>query len=326
MHHPLGSFLPLFVDSARNTFTKHYSIPIQSTRILNNASHPDPNARICGIVGITAPHLSGTLSIQFPESVLIEVSPESQDRETQARAITQLLSETAKACLNSLGHEINLALPTFLTGKAFDSLGNPRPNNLLVTEFELQSGTITVLFELNTKSPDPAPPSSTQGAYKNRTSDALLEFVKAVRKTMQVQFGAQINIGTPFKKSHSHTFDFDVGSLIGITEQHFSGFFGMYYEGKTFLNLMNVMLGTSFTELSDEIQDGASEVTNICFGVAKQVLNQQGHQIRMALPYLIRGSEIRSSPPPSERHITIVVPLSTEHGKFWVEFGYLELM
>jgi CheY-specific phosphatase CheX len=325
MNHPLGSFLPHFVDSTRNALRNRNAAPILDARILKSTSHPDPNARICGIVGITAPHLSGTLSIQFPNSVLEEISAGGQDRESLAREITQLISENAKTSLNSLGHEITLALPTFLTGKTFESLGNPRPNNLMVTEFIFSTGPITALFELSHKTPDITPPEG-MPTHQNRTSDALLEFVKAVRKTMNVQFGTRMDMGAPFKKSTAQSFAFDVGSLIGITEQHFSGFFGMYYEGKTFLNLMNVMLGTSFTELSNEIEDGASEVTNICFGVAKQVLNQQGHQIRMALPYLIRGSEIESSPPPSDRHITIVVPLTTEHGKFWVEFGYLELM
>jgi CheY-specific phosphatase CheX len=325
MDHPLGSFLPLFLDSSRIALSTRYSHPIRDVRGVHGASARDPNARICGITGITAPHLSGTLSIQFPESVLKAMASRSDDLEAQAREMTQLFSEHAKASLNALGHETSLALPTFLSGKNFESLGSPSPNNLLVTEFEFESGTITVLFELGSKTPDLTPPEITSSSQKNRTSDALLEFVKAVRKTMNVQFGTRIEVGAPFKKSTSQTFSFDVGSLIGITEQHFSGFFGMYYEASTFLNLMNMMLGTTFTELSDEIEDGASEVTNICFGVAKQVLNQQGHQIRMALPYLIRGSEIRSSPPPSDRHITIVVPLTTEHGKFWVEFGYLEL-
>jgi CheY-specific phosphatase CheX len=87
---------------------------------------------------------------------------------------------------------------------------------------------------------------------------------------------------------------------------------------------MNELLGGSFTELDAEVQDGASEITNICFGVAKQVLNTHGHAIEMALPSLILGREIQSSSK-GQGQSTIVVPLRVPgSGQFWIEFSYGE--
>jgi len=334
MKHKLEDFIAPFVTATETTLRELCQVKVTETRILTPSTLPKNPATVAGVIGITSPTLQGSMSVHFPKPVFLDLMNrmlgESMTEieaglEDGAAEITNIIFGNAKTKLNDLGFKIQMALPTLIHGKKIESLGTHHPQNFLGVEFTLDSGPLWILFELNSPSTtEVKPPEVTGMKEKNWSADMLLQFVKAVRKTMEVQFASKIEVGQPFKKTESTHFSFDVGSIIGVTDEHFSGFFGMYYQQGTFINLMNVLLGTDFTELSDEIQDGASEITNICFGVAKQILNQQGHQIRMALPYLIRGSEIRSTPS-NDRKNTITVPLSTEHGKFWIEFGYKEI-
>jgi len=332
MKRKLDQFLTAFISATESTLNELCKIEITQHRLLTPTSLPTGKSSVAGVIGITSPSLQGSMSVQFPKGVFLllmnrmlgenmeELTPGLEDG---AAEITNIIFGNAKVKLNEMGFDIQMALPNLLTGKKLESLGTHRPESFLGVEFFIGTDSFWIIFELNSKNQELLPPRSEIMKSKNWSAEALLEFVKAVRKTMEVQFNTKIEIGQPFKKSETQSFTFDVGSVIGVTDQDFTGFFGMYYQSGTFLGLMNLMLGTTFEELNDEIQDGASEITNICFGVAKQVLNQQGHQIQMALPYLIRGSEISSSSR-SQGRSTIAVPLNNEFGTFWVEFGYQE--
>jgi|GEM_PF-2362644 len=344
MNRKLEDFLTPFVTATESTLLDLCKTKVKNTRILTSSTIPKEPASFAAVIGITSPTLQGFMSVHFPEAVFLtlmnrmlgesmtQIEPGLEDG---AAEITNIIFGNAKTKLNELDFKIEMALPTLIRGKRIDSVGNHHSKGLMGAEFTLDSGSMWIIFEMgNRTATEVKPPETSAMSEKRWSPEMLLEFVKAVRKTMEVQFGTKIEVGQPFKKSRENRFSFDVGSIIGVIDigatdasvknEHFSGFFGMYYEGKTFLNLMNLLLGGDFTELSDEIQDGASEITNICFGVAKQVLNEQGHQIRMALPTLIRGSGIQSSSGPNDQ-TTIAIPLHTDHGKFWIEFGYKEI-
>ncbi|NDF13723.1 hypothetical protein EB061_00140 [bacterium] len=278
---------------------------------------------VAGVIGLNSSEIKGSLSLQFPKETLLQLVASGTRKgsiEGYVEELTSLVLQHARASFSALGHPVHCALPNILSGKSLEALGNQKAKNWKGLELRLKEGVFRVFLETDPQTSEPQAPGKTYRSPKNWSAEALLEFVKAVRKTLEVQFSTRIEIGAPFKKTDD-AFTFDVGSMIGVTDGDFSGYFGMYYQKPTFLSLMGTLLGTEFTELSEDIQDGASEITNICFGVAKQVLNEQGHSIQMALPYLIRGSGITSAGSSSER-TAIAVPLSTPSGKFWIEFGY----
>jgi CheY-specific phosphatase CheX len=327
----LSQFLKPFEDSTRKTIQDLCSVKVNAVRPLPQGTWPKLETAVAGLIGITSPQIQGSMSIQFSREVFLaifnrmlgesftEISPELEDG---AAELSNIIFGGAKVSLNEAGFGIQMALPTVLRGKNIHNAGATGNQTVQTMEFETECGSFFVVFQLNEKKADPSPPSTNASALKpSWSADVLLEFVRAVRKTLEVQFSADVQVGTPFLRSDANSFSFDVGSLIGITDHQFEGFFGMYYEKKTFLSLINHLLGTEYHDLNDEVQDGASEITNICFGVAKQVLNQQGHMIQMALPNLIRGDSIQSSSRSQKRN-QIAVPLQTKHGKFWVEFGF----
>jgi CheY-specific phosphatase CheX len=321
-----------FQEGTEKTLMDLCKTQILSVKVLERGKLPPNVTSVAGLIGITSPTLQGSVSIQFSTKVFLgiinlmlgtnytELTPDIEDG---AAEFTNIIFGYAKNELNKKGMGIQMALPSLLSGKTIHSAGSAGSQSIQTVAYLTDFGAFYQVFNINQKNEDVLPPSTKTEFHKNFGAEVLLEFVKAGRVTMETQFGTLIEIGTPFLKSTSGQFTFEVGSIIGVTDQNFSGFFGMYYEKATFLALINKMLGENYTEVDAEVQDGASEITNVCFGVAKQVLNQKGHAIRMALPSLIRGDQLQSSACGKEKN-TITVPIKTEAGKFWIEFGFKE--
>ncbi len=323
-----------FQEGTQKTILDLCKTTIHSVKLLERGKTPPGISTVAGLIGITSPTLQGSVSMQFSKKVFLGIinrmletdfTEMSSDIEDGAAEFTNIIFGGAKAELNKKGMGLQVALPSLLSGVNIQKAGSSGGQTVQTLAYLTEFGPFYQVFHINQKNEDVQPPSVTKVFNKNWGAEVLLEFVKAGRKTLETQFGTQIEIGAPFLKSPKNFFTFDVGSIIGVTDQNFSGFFGMYYEKATFLSLINKMLGENYTEVDDEVQDGASEITNVCFGVAKQVLNQQGHAIRMALPSLIRGESIQSNSCGKEKN-TITVPIKTDAGRFWIEFGFKELI
>ena len=74
-----------------------------------------------------------------------------------------------------------------------------------------------------------------------------------------------------------------------------------------------------FTEIDDELQDGAGELLNIIFGQAKAALNERGYGLDLAIPSVIRGNDLKVT------HMTnspaIIIPFTSEVGPLYIEVG-----
>jgi CheY-specific phosphatase CheX len=323
-------FLSAFIQATELTLQDLCKIPIRGHRRLKPGELLGKDISVAGLIGITSHTIQGSMSIQFPRSTFLDVmngmlgeemTELAPGMEDGAAELTNIIFGNAKVSLNENGFGIQMAIPTLLTGTSIQSVASGEAEGV---EFKTDGESFYVVFDLKKKTTDVAPPPASTPKKAEWSADMLLEFVRAVRKTLEVQFNTQIEIGNPFKKTAEKNFLFDVGSVIGVNESGFSGYFGLFYESSSFLALMNNMLGTELKELDAEVQDGASEITNICFGVAKQVLNSNGHAITMALPNLILGRDIRSSMAETKGRNTIVVPLKIPSGRFWIEFSYGE--
>jgi chemotaxis protein CheX len=322
MSHSPVDLLSVFQQAIASTLKEMTDLEILEIASWDPKAALASSIEVAGIIGLNLPGTKGALSLQFSKEILSRMASRigTQNANQFAEDLTCAVLRSAEAQFQSLGQSVQCSLPNLLSGDSLEALGNRQSKNWVGAEISVKEGRFWVLLETDPQESEAPVPGREYGSPKNWTAEALLEFVRAVRKTLEVQFSTRIEIGAPFKKTED-AFTFDVGSMIGVTDGNFSGYFGMYYQKSTFLGLMNILLGADFTELSEDIQDGASEITNICFGVAKQVLNDQGHSIQMALPYLIRGTGITSAGSSAQR-TAIAVPLSTPYGSFWIEFGY----
>lgn len=111
----------------------------------------------------------------------------------------------------------------------------------------------------------------------------------------------------------------DIAGIIGITSQKFTGSIAICFPEKVFLNLMSKMLGEEFTEITNDLEDGAGELLNMIFGHAKKILNENGHSIEKALPTVVRAANLNLNHAGSQD--SIILPFMVGELSFFMEIG-----
>jgi chemotaxis protein CheX len=142
-------------------------------------------------------------------------------------------------------------------------------------------------------------------------------FLVATIGVLKIQANVIAKPGQPFKCGPKDRYFGDVSGVIGLVSEAFVGAVVLSFPEKTFLAIMSSMLGEPLQQLSQEIVDGAGELTNIIFGQAKLVLNEQGYGIKTAIPTVVTGSnhtiQTQASGP------RVALPFESTAGPFTVE-------
>ncbi len=167
-----------------------------------------------------------------------------------------------------------------------------------------------------------------QPAAKNDLHSQLNSLMKevgsalaaATQETFSKQAGVEVNAGKPYVKKAETKFDTAHCAAIGILGKGCTGAVALCFGEQYFLKLMSKMLREEFTEMNEDVEDGASELLNIIFGIARQRLNQSNSfKIAMAIPTIIKGNgmNIDFITP----HPALVLPFSSSLGAFHIQMG-----
>ena len=144
-------------------------------------------------------------------------------------------------------------------------------------------------------------------------------FIEGAIETLKVQCSFSVVAGKPFLKGKGPSIKVDLAAIIGLASPAFKGSVAICFPKPVFLRVMEKMLDEKFTEITKDLEDGASELLNIIFGQAKKALNDKGYAIEKAIPTIVRGEGIEVkhlTPSP-----TLVLPFSTEVGAFHIEIS-----
>jgi len=142
-------------------------------------------------------------------------------------------------------------------------------------------------------------------------------FLNATLNVLKIQASIEARAGKIYLKKPDEKLLGDVSGVIGIVSDSFSGAVVISFPEQTFLKVMGGMLGEEYTEMSQDILDGAGEITNMIFGQAKLSLNEKGYGIKTALPSVVSGKD--HSLNSKAQGPTIVVPFQSQAGVFFVE-------
>lgn len=142
-------------------------------------------------------------------------------------------------------------------------------------------------------------------------------FLNATIHVLKVQAQVNAEAGQIFIKKAGETSNSDISGIIGIVSDNFDGSVVISFPEQTFLKVISNMLGETYTKIDKDIVDGAGELTNMIFGQAKIVLNEKGYGIKTAIPSVVTGKDHSLSA--FTKGPVVVVPFTTEFGKFFVE-------
>jgi chemotaxis protein CheX len=105
--------------------------------------------------------------------------------------------------------------------------------------------------------------------------------------------------------------------LITIISDAFTGSISLCFDKRTFLNICENMLGDTYSEIDEEVEDAAAELLNIIFGKAKTDLNDKsGYNLKKAIPTIIKGPGIRVK---QTTQPAIILPFESDAGTFTLE-------
>jgi chemotaxis protein CheX len=114
----------------------------------------------------------------------------------------------------------------------------------------------------------------------------------------------------------------DVSGLIGMVSDKAKGSLSITFDGSLAIQTMKGMVGEGPDEINDEITDLIGEITNMVTGGAKRMLSEKGIEFDMATPVVVTGKN--HSIHHKAKGPVVIIPLSSSHGKAYIEFSFDE--
>jgi chemotaxis protein CheX len=124
--------------------------------------------------------------------------------------------------------------------------------------------------------------------------------------------------GKPYVKK-DETATGDVSAIIGFTGEK-NGSISVSFSKKCAIAMVKSMLGDDIEDIVQDTKDAVGEITNMISGQARAGLSEMGMTFQGSTPTVIMGDKhtiahVSKSP-------IMVIPFSTEHGDFAVEFSF----
>lgn len=142
-------------------------------------------------------------------------------------------------------------------------------------------------------------------------------FLQATVNVLETQASTKATAGKVYRREMNGRYLGDISGVIGLISDAFSGSVVISFPANTFLTIMSRMIGEPCPVINKEIEDGAGEIVNIIFGMAKVGLNEHGFGIKTALPSVISGAEhsvLQMTMGPR-----MVIPFESDAGPFSIE-------
>ena len=147
-------------------------------------------------------------------------------------------------------------------------------------------------------------------------------FVDATKLVMDAQARIRVASRPAYLKEPGERLPTEIAGVISMTSTELTGSFALCFSRATFARIHESM-SPGRREIPDaEIEDAAGEWSNVIFGRAKTVLNDQmGYSLEKALPSVLVGDGLVVRHPSRHlsRHPAIVLPFDSLAGPFHVE-------
>ncbi|MCB0420071.1 MAG: chemotaxis protein CheX [Bdellovibrionales bacterium] len=117
-------------------------------------------------------------------------------------------------------------------------------------------------------------------------------FLRSVKDVFEIQAGVSLKDFSP-RETKLETFnEYAIGSVLPLRLGEWVGSIAICFSKDAYLEVYSKLLGETYTEINEEIQDGACELLNMIFGGAKTKLNEMGYKFEMARPFLVSSEQV----------------------------------
>lgn len=141
-------------------------------------------------------------------------------------------------------------------------------------------------------------------------------FIKATQDILSMMAGMEVTVGPPYVKKNDAATG-NISAIVGVTGD-MRGSIAVSFSNGSAQALAKGMLGDAIEDLEQDTQDAVGEVVNMISGQARAGLVEIGITVQGSTPTIITGDS-HSIHHVSESPV-VVIPFSTLHGEFTVEF------
>lgn len=142
------------IESAKEIFSSMLMMEISPMEKNEKETHPLVDS-ISGVIGLAGTH-KGVLAIHLPHNVAIAITSSflgmdvegiNSDVEDAVGELANMLGGNVKAILSEKGRDINLSLPTTISGSNYDYQSNKDAERIFIT-FRCEPGQFTIELQL----------------------------------------------------------------------------------------------------------------------------------------------------------------------------------
>jgi CheY-specific phosphatase CheX len=160
-----------------------------------------------------------------------------------------------------------------------------------------------------------------QAPKQTINTEFINPFISATKLTLEIQGKTPVEVGKPLKKDPASPIpsSTQIAAVLSLDAGDFQGSLVLCFPEPVFLNIYSNMFNETHTSITAEVQDAASELLNIIFGLAKRELNdKKGFKIKLAIPSVMVGQNIEI-PMLHKNNLVITIPCTTSAGSFQLE-------
>ncbi len=145
-------------------------------------------------------------------------------------------------------------------------------------------------------------------------------FLNSTINVIQTMAFIKPNAGKPYINRNLQTDGVLTGTigLVGIASTSIIGSVIISFSEKAILEIVTNMLGEKYDKITPDVEDAIGEITNMIVGGAKRMLAEKGYKFNLALPTVVKGTNIQLSL--KTRGPRIAIPFQLDSGStFTVE-------
>ncbi len=112
----------------------------------------------------------------------------------------------------------------------------------------------------------------------------------------------------------------DITGVINMVSDRVEGILAVSFTKSVIFELTKRLVGIEPTEIDELVEDMVGDITNMVYGGAKTLLDEEGYNFDMAIPTVIKELDLNIDFP--KDHMIVVVTFETEVGEFYIFISF----
>lgn len=145
--------------------------------------------------------------------------------------------------------------------------------------------------------------------------------LESMLKVLATMANLTPRVGKPVLKSDQQALG-EVSGMMNMVSPQARASLAISFTTPVICDIVKRMLGDDITEINDSARDLTGEMTNMVVGGAKNIFAGQGYDFDMSSPHILSGKGHLITHQYKGR--TILLPFTTDSGKFFIEICFEE--